>query len=595
MPAPLTDEQRARIRGILGDDPPTDLFDQRFDDAYRALKDVDPDLAMAWLDSLDNGEPDEKGKGPSVGTLPAEQMANKARRTARWRRVMREASSSPVPEEDSPATTIPDSRRVMISVFLVLTAVAVAALVWFAMDPQWPFGGGQPVVVEEEVEPEPPTVTVLPDPEPVASPEPEPEPGPLVEPPPPPSEPLTFTSETPAPVTPPPPPTTTGNGNVPAPTNLAPGGEADAVVFREPALPAGDDGSDVVLHRADLGTGGMVTDDPLAGAPGRALAAAGDQGAVVFRDTFGEASSPEGGVVFADERGGSVSDGGMIAFSSERAPTGGEMMVFGRTGATGATSAEARVTSPVESDRGGAGDVPAPVADAQPRGAPGLALALGDDGRITGTPSQASTGTGATPATALPAAPAARQAQLGSSPFRVGQRVPARLATSATIISGTPAPVIAETYGSWCGTSSCPRYTFIGRATLQGGNRVVLNFDTAVQGDEVYDVTAIGLSDSHGTSIPAHVRDETPTLAPDLVRASLGGVTQYADALASQQRTTRLADGTAIQESVVPPLEALIAGNLANALDLPESNVTVVRMAEVQPGTPVIIAFGMSY
>src|SRR5690606_7011876 len=76
-------------------------------------------------------------------------------------------------------------------------------------------------------------------------------------------------------------------------------------------------------------------------------------------------------------------------------------------------------------------------------------------------------------------APIALQKPDGTT-CQLAERIPAVLVTSATILDGIPAPVIAETRGEWCNATNCPTYSFVGTARMLGGNRVIMNFDRAV-------------------------------------------------------------------------------------------------------------------
>ena len=608
MASHLTDEQRRRIADILKREPPREFLDPDFHTAYEEVQAADRELALAWLDSLGASDEEPKSKG-ATGPLPAEEGALRARWAAARQRAVRAATTSRVAESDSPRAFIPDSRRIVGTVLFGALALAVGVIAWTVWsDAQTPVaddGGatpaavvesdpttaGPPVVVIDPPAPEPTSADAAP---PIAA-------APVVEPPPP----LTFTSETPAPITPAPvgPP-----GTMPAPAGVPEVEMPRATrVFAE--APATE--RSTVLHQAgDLGTGGIVGGS--APTPGQALVGTTPRASVVFGTPSASAASapPTGGVVFGGSEPGAVATGGVVFAGAPTASSTNATLVHASATSTTSTANVPTGTPPLafgsseeaQSATPEASSVVPPLTLGDAPAAPGFALAL--EGSVhddrsapaAAEPTFSGVSANAAPATWNPATRSWSTSAAANLPaeLQVGARIPARLVTSATIVAGAPAPVIAETYGQWCGRNDCASFTFIGRAELVGGNRVIMNFDQVVSDEGVFAIEAVALSEDRSTSIPALVRDETPTLAPDLVRASLGGVTQWATSLLSQTRTT-VGDGGAVQETVVPPLEALIAGSLAQALQLPSSSTTVVRLAEIDPGTPVVLAVGVSY
>lgn len=623
----LNEQQLAEIRDVLQRDPPMSISDDDFDAAYEELSEHDPQLAAAWVMSIDAGEED----APVREALPAERTARRAQWTARMNKATQTATTSPVGEEDSPTKTLPDQRRIMLVVFALLILVAVAIIVM----PSLTGGLGEvpEVVAEEPAAPEPlPTVVA------------DPLPSLVIEPPLPPlvveevePAPATFTNTTPAPApAPASPPAVLGEEPhlvLPVHTFV----ESDAVsaaalstmIYEEPPLQGTSSGlNQMYVHVSDMGTGGPLNIGGVGGvASGLAPQGAAPTSLMIYEDpvsTFGGAGDA---MVFTSPSG---SSGDVVAYRRDDSFMGGSLFVHGDGGAAPDASyplepgslltqeytlesmmGDASFDSSADALRAAGVPESALSSSAGAAGGPVNALRAADGGAAGASGSLEQPPAGRfdpLPTTqaefdafnpdewlASSAGEDAAAVTAGDVQLSVGERIPARLVTSATILDGVPAPVIAETHGSWCTTGSCPNLTFIGMASLLGGNRVVINFHTLVTDTGVSEFAGIALSADYGTSIPAEIRDETPALAPDLVRASLGGVAAYANALMNQTSTTFLPDGTAIQESVVPGLDALIAGSAASALALPQSTSTVVRLAEIDPGVEVIVAVGLTY
>ena len=588
MSSQLTEHQRRRLADILQREPPHEFLDPGFNDAYDEVQRADPELALAWLDSLGASEEEPKARVP-IGPLPAEEGALRARWAAMRRKAVRAVTTSRVPEGDSPQAYIPDSRRIVATAMFGAMALAVGIIAWavYSSDPQ-PASAATPPQDPPAAVSEPPVIVI--DPPVTPAPEPEPE---VVTPAP---SPMTFTSEVPQPVMPAPVASTGGMPPAPSAPEVEPP-RATTVYYETSAATR----STMLHHTDDLGTGGMVGGN--ADTPGHALVSTPPTTSIVH-GTSTAPVVPAGGVVYATSGDSAAAPAGGVIFTDpDASPQAAGTTVVHTSGTSasndsGTSASEDTPSAPLSAPPASA-EMPTsaapssavpPATLAEPSGPPGFALALGGDAQDarTAAPSGGVGGSGVS--TAMGA-----QAQ-GALPaeLQVGARVPARLVTSATIVAGAPAPVIAETYGQWCGRSDCPMFTFIGQAELVGGNRVVMNFAQVVAESGVFALDAVALSEERSTSIPAVIRDETPALAPDLVRASLGGVTDWASALANQQRTT-FVNGNVVQESVVPPIEALIAGSLAQALQLPNTSMTVVRLAELDPGTPVVLAIGLRY
>ena len=175
----------------------------------------------------------------------------------------------------------------------------------------------------------------------------------------------------------------------------------------------------------------------------------------------------------------------------------------------------------------------------------------------------------------------------------VGSRVSATLITGIVVSQGASVPVVLETSGAWCQDGSCPEITWIGRATLDASERVQVTLTQAVVDNSVRTVTGVVLNPDFTVGLTAEIRDESPSFAEDLVRSSLGGVSDYVEALTQQQKVT-IVDGTVVAESEVPAVDNFILGRVTSLFDVPPSDEPTVRVAQVAASTPVVILYGVT-
>lgn len=129
MGQPLSEQQLQRIKDILQREPPREFLDPGFNDAYGEVQRADPELALAWLDSLGADEDEGRERVPT-GPLPAEEGAMRARWAAARRKAVQAMTTSRVPEGDSPAAYLPDSRRIVATFMFVALAAAMVLLIW---------------------------------------------------------------------------------------------------------------------------------------------------------------------------------------------------------------------------------------------------------------------------------------------------------------------------------------------------------------------------------------------------------------------------------------------------------------------------------
>ncbi len=165
----------------------------------------------------------------------------------------------------------------------------------------------------------------------------------------------------------------------------------------------------------------------------------------------------------------------------------------------------------------------------------------------------------------------------GSEPYAVGDSLDATLQTGVVALGDAPLPVLAQADdGS----------IWQGQATLAPTGRVDLRFSKVLTANGQYQVTAIGQSGDGYLGLQAQVSETTPALASDLARGALRGLSDYVQALGDQTEV-RLEGGTPIISRDVPPLEASIAGSVAQLFTPPEGDEqqALVRLAQVPANT----------
>jgi hypothetical protein len=127
-----------------------------------------------------------------------------------------------------------------------------------------------------------------------------------------------------------------------------------------------------------------------------------------------------------------------------------------------------------------------------------------------------------------------------------------------------------------------------GTAKLNALARVEVSLTHYIQNGAETPKTATVLDTDSYPGIKATMREAAPTLAADMIQASLKGVTDYVRDLASNRTTTLLQDQVIVQDQVVP-LEWAIAGSLTELFAPPKPAQALVRIGEVPVGTQVKI------
>ena len=162
-----------------------------------------------------------------------------------------------------------------------------------------------------------------------------------------------------------------------------------------------------------------------------------------------------------------------------------------------------------------------------------------------------------------------------------GAIVPASLATGIVLAEGgQPVPVVARTDTG---------VTFIGTATLNAARRMEINFKEIVIDNQAAGLSAQAFSSDGLPGVPVNVADMAPSLFADLLRGTASGVSGYVKNLAAVTTTTLVPGAGAVSDRSAPPLGASIVGALADLFAVPPEQKALIRVAQVDRGTPILV------
>jgi hypothetical protein len=166
--------------------------------------------------------------------------------------------------------------------------------------------------------------------------------------------------------------------------------------------------------------------------------------------------------------------------------------------------------------------------------------------------------------------------------------VSARLVTGITAVDMSETPVVAEALNDYCSLPlSCPPITFYGVAEVKSANYVSVTFRHALVDGNLLPFTGRGLDLSSNPLLVGRVIDETPAVVQDLLRAALGGVSDYVNAASKRSTTVVLDNGSTVTASQLPSLESFIFGSAASIFDTPTQATSVVRVIQIDAGQPI--------
>jgi hypothetical protein len=169
----------------------------------------------------------------------------------------------------------------------------------------------------------------------------------------------------------------------------------------------------------------------------------------------------------------------------------------------------------------------------------------------------------------------------GSEALVPGAIVPASLATGIVLAEGgQPVPVVARTDTG---------VTFIGTATLNTARRMEINFKEVVINNQSAGVSAQAFSSDGLPGVVVNVVDMAPSLFADLLRGTASGVSSYVKNLAAVTTTTLVPGAGAVSDRSAPPLGTSIAGALADLFSVPPEQKALIRVAQVDRGTSILV------
>jgi hypothetical protein len=177
-----------------------------------------------------------------------------------------------------------------------------------------------------------------------------------------------------------------------------------------------------------------------------------------------------------------------------------------------------------------------------------------------------------------PASPAPQAQQ--SYPYQPGKTLTARLNVKLAVVEGSESPAVLE---------GADGSIWVGKAKLGPLARVMVELDTLYLGGKSYQVRAYAYDQDRQLGLTAKVEEQSPSLAQDVLRASLAALGQYVDLLSKQTQVTQLPGGGVAQSQTAPPLEMVILGNVGRLFALPEDRKSLVRVAQVEAGKVVQI------
>ena len=184
-------------------------------------------------------------------------------------------------------------------------------------------------------------------------------------------------------------------------------------------------------------------------------------------------------------------------------------------------------------------------------------------------------------------------AQLLGVTIMPGDVFPARLVLGINVADGSQVPVVAETLPQYCATPlRCPQMRFIGVASIDSGNYVTVEFRSLIVDATAVPFVGVAADLNYDTALQGTIIQEAPAAIPDVIRGSIGGFSDYLQALQNQKSVTVLENGTVIENRDVGSLENYLLGAAAETFALPANTTAVVRRVQIPAGTPIQVVAG---
>lgn len=173
--------------------------------------------------------------------------------------------------------------------------------------------------------------------------------------------------------------------------------------------------------------------------------------------------------------------------------------------------------------------------------------------------------------------------------LQAGTLIPATLTKDIVLTAGETRQVIADSDETWCG-GDCPRLRWLGEATLLESGRLEVVFKQVVMDTKVMEINGTAYGEDNAEGLLAHLADATPTLLADLLRSGAGGVSDYVQAQTNKRTVTEQGD-TTVTEQNVPALLDFILGRAASAVQIPDGETNIIRLAAVPKGTKLEVLY----
>lgn len=175
----------------------------------------------------------------------------------------------------------------------------------------------------------------------------------------------------------------------------------------------------------------------------------------------------------------------------------------------------------------------------------------------------------------------------------------AKLVSGLMAPIGMSTPVLAQAEEGWCGKAKCQELYLLGTASLLPTGRSAISFGLALlrEGSRVSakraDAVAFDAKDlMYG--VKGQVMDVAPALAADLVRAALGGLTDWVDAMLKASTVVTDARGRTTVTTEAPPVWATMLGRVGQVVDVPQNTTALVRAVTASAGEEVMVLTGIS-
>jgi len=168
----------------------------------------------------------------------------------------------------------------------------------------------------------------------------------------------------------------------------------------------------------------------------------------------------------------------------------------------------------------------------------------------------------------------------------------------AELVTGVMATPLAETPvlaripegGEWCDSPPCPELYLIGYASFSPNGRAVVSFDLAYSKGTPYQIRATAFDPGDKLfGLTGSVVDIAPTLAADLIRAAVGGLADWVQALNRQSTTTLLPGGGLATSSEAAPFWAYSLGRIGGIFALPQNTTAIVRALVKGAGERILV------